>query len=78
MEAPPDPILRPKLAHFMWARGLRLKDLEAPTGRSHEYIRRVCLPFSDPARTVPDDEFIGRVEAYTAGEVSKADFEATP
>lgn len=78
MEPAPDPIHRPKLALFLWERDLRLKDAGEALKRSHEYVRRVCLPFDDPARTIPDDEFLARVEAYTGGLVTKADFEVRP
>jgi hypothetical protein len=77
VEAAPDPILRPKLALFLWERDLRLKAAGQALGRSHEYVRLVCLPFSDPQRTIPDDEFISRVEAFTKGAITRADFEPT-
>jgi hypothetical protein len=74
VEPAPDPIQRPKLALFLWERDLGLKEAGQALGRSHEYVRRVCLPFNDPRRTFPDDEFLARVEAFTEGAVTQADF----
>ena len=74
LKAPP-PIKRPKLAQWLWERGLVFRDVEADLGRSYEYIRQVCLPFSDPARKQPDDAFIERAESFTAGEVTRKDFD---
>ena len=75
VQTPPDPITRPKLALYLWERNLRFRDVEAPLGRSYEYIRLTCLPFNDPKRREPDEEFVGRVQAWTQGAVTAADFQ---
>ena len=74
LDTPPSPIKRPKLALFRWERGLRFRDVEAPLGRSYEHIRQVCLPFGDPARKSPDEALLGKIEAFTQGEVTREDF----
>jgi len=75
LDTPPSPIKRPKLALFLWERGLRFRDVEAPLGRSYEHIRQVCLPFSDPGRKMPDEALLARIEAFTHGQVTKGDFD---
>lgn len=77
LEPAPNPIKRPKLALFLWERGLRFRDVEKALGRSYEHIRQVCLPFADPARKIPDAALLARIETFTDGEVTKKDFEAT-
>lgn len=75
MEQLPPPRSRPAFAQFLWDRGISHRDAAAALDRSHEYVRRICLPFDDPNRRVPDDETLERIGEYTRGEITKRDFE---
>ncbi len=75
MDQAPPIVDRPKLYGFIMARNLQWRDCEAPLGRSHEYIRRVCLPFADPKRIVPPAPFRKRAQDWTAGEITPPDFD---
>lgn len=74
METLPEPRQRPAFAQFLWDRGVSHRVAAAAIERSHEYVRRICLPFGDPKRTVPDQETMRRIEAYTCGAITEKDF----
>jgi hypothetical protein len=65
---------RPLLALWMWERGLKPKDGEAPLRKSYETIRRYCLPYTDPNRQVPDPETMELIVRWTGGEVTPPTF----
>ena len=67
-------VARPTLARWIWERGLELRQVAAGLGCSYEQVRLICLPFGDPKRRVPTTELIERIVAYTAGEITAADF----
>lgn len=72
---------RPKLARFLFERDIAYEAAGRALSRSREWVRFVCLPFSDPRRRVPDKKSMERIVAWTDGEVTPADFyppELTP
>ena len=76
MVCAPDPVLRPRLALFLFERDLTYRDAAEPLQTTHETLRRICLPFSDPGRRVPQRALMGRIVAWTGGEVVPNDFYA--
>lgn len=70
----PAPLNRPKIALFIWQRGLDYHGFGKAVGRTREWARLVCLPFDDPRRRIPDEADLARIYAWTKGEVSPADF----
>jgi hypothetical protein len=73
----PDPQERPRLAHFLWERGMSFRDAALalkPLTRSHEYLRLICLPFGHPKRLQPDAETLARIIEWTGGVIGEADF----
>ena len=75
MEKLTSPRARPALARWLWDRQIPHREAAQALGCSHEHVRRICLPFDDPGRKVPNDALVDRVQAYTDGAVSKSDFE---
>lgn len=75
LEQLPPPRQKPAFALFLWDRGISLRDAATALDRSHEYVRRICLPFGDPNRRLPDEAVLERIAKYTGGEITKADFE---
>lgn len=76
--APPPPVpivVRPKLAFWIWQRALAWREAGGLIGRSHEAVRRYCLPFNHPERSRPDDETRRRIDWITLGEVPPASFD---
>jgi hypothetical protein len=74
LKKPPNPVPRPKLASYIWARGMELKAVGDAIDCSHEHVRRMCLPFGDPNRRVPAEDLMARIVAWTDGEIRPADF----
>lgn len=70
----PDPVLRPRLALFIWERNLDLKVVAEAIGCSHETVRRLCLPFGDSKRRVPAEELMSRILDWTGGQITAGDF----
>lgn len=73
IKAPP-PQPRPKLAWFIFERGLELKVVASALGCSYEQVRLICLPFSDDRRRVPGAGLMERIVAWTDGVVQPIDF----
>lgn len=70
----PDPILKPKLASWMFARSITVAAAATALDCSRQTVRNITRPFGDPGRTVPHDALLERIVAWTAGEVTAADF----
>lgn len=70
----PPPRPRPRLAAFIFDRGLDLKDVGDAIGCSHEQVRLICLPFGDPKRRVPGAELMERIVLWTNRAVTPSDF----
>ncbi len=65
---------RPKFARWIFDRGLDYRVLAGPLRSSHETIRRICLPFDDPGRRVPQRALMERIIELTEGEIAPGDF----
>lgn len=74
----PAPVLRPKLATWLFERGIKPAVAARTLGVGREQARRYCLPFGDPLRAIPRQDVIQRVVDWTRGEVTPADFYAPP
>ena len=74
MQTAPSPDPRPKLAQYLFDRGMTYREASVPLETTHETVRRMCLPFSDPQRRVPRPPLMTRIQAWTQGEISPADF----
>lgn len=74
LSTPPPAKKRPAFAQFLWDRGVSLRAAAGALDRSHEYVRRICLPFGDPQRTIPDEAALERIAVYTGGEITEKDF----
>lgn len=70
----PDIVRKPKLALFIFERDLTLHAVGEAIGCSHEHVRRLCLPFGDPRRRVPDDALMKEIVRWTNGQIGPADF----
>lgn len=71
-----DPCPHPRPAFDAWLR-LHRKDYAwaaERTGRSREFIRRCCLPFSDPLRAKPGGDLVERIIRVTGGAVRADDW----
>ncbi|WP_174302121.1 hypothetical protein [Caulobacter sp. S45] len=77
MPSAPNPKPRPKLAQFLFDRRLTYRDAAEALDVSYETIRRLCLPFVDPARRVPKPPLMARIQAWTSGEVLPQHFYET-
>lgn len=74
MAPPPAPIPRPKLARWLFDRGLSTADAAAALGCSEQTIRNISAPFSAATRTRPRDALIERIVEWTNGDVTAGDF----
>lgn len=74
MNEPPLRVERPKLARWMWERRLKARDAAAPLGVSPEQVRRYCLEFGHPDRSIPGADVLDRIVVWTGGEVTERDF----
>jgi hypothetical protein len=73
LKTAPLPIGRCPLDRFCWERDLKLQDLAAAWGCSHEHARKICLPFRHPDRRPPSPELIERIFDWSGGEIRSAD-----
>lgn len=71
---PPAEIRRPALAHYLWNRGIELREAGAAIGRSHTAVANYCRPFGDARRVEPDPATAKRIELWTRGEVPASSF----
>lgn len=71
---PPAAPLRPKFAHWLHDRRITLRPAAARLNRSREYVRKLLLPFGDPARKVPDEDTLEIIVEWTGGECAASDF----
>ncbi|VTO10653.1 Uncharacterised protein [Brevundimonas vancanneytii] len=70
----PDPILKPKLAGWMFARSISVASAATALGCSRQTVRNISRPFGDAGRTVPHEALLARIVEWTNGEVTAADF----
>lgn len=74
MNETPKPQPRPAFAQWMFERSLKLREAGDALGCSAETVRRMCLPFGDPGRRIPDETMMGRVLEYTSGAITASDW----
>lgn len=70
----PEPLERPSLAEWMWRRDLKPPQVARLLDVSAEQVRRYCLPFGHPNRSLPGGEILKRIERLTDGQVRERDF----
>lgn len=70
----PQPVLKPKLAAWMFERNIAQRAAAAVLRCSKQTISNITQPFGSPARTVPHEDLLGRIVEWTGGEVTAADF----
>lgn len=70
----PSPLIRPRLAKFLWERDISFREAGKALDRTGEWVRLICLPFDDPRRRIPDLQDMERIFAWTGGEVTAGDF----
>ena len=70
----PEPILKPKLAGWMFDRSISAPSAAEALGCSKQTVLNITKAFTDTARTVPRDELLERIVKWTGGEVTAADF----
>jgi len=74
MNTIPEPVERPKLAHWLWTRKLRPPHVAKRLEVTPEAVRRYCLEFGHPDRSVPGADVLARITALTEGQVTERDF----
>ena len=74
MQHIPDPVERPKLAVWLWSRKLKAHQVAASLGVSAEQVRRYCLEFGHPDRSVPGPDVLVKIDGLTSGAVTERDF----
>lgn len=70
----PEPILKPKLASWLFARNIGPQAAAEALGCSKQTVLNITKAFNEPARTVPRDDLMERIVGWTGGEVTAADF----
>lgn len=73
-QAPLPEVPRPKFAHWLFRRRLTARAVAPHLGVSHEQVRRICLPYSDPDWRRPSDSLKAAVSNFTRGEVGDSDW----
>lgn len=74
MRAPPSPIERPKLALWLFDRGVTTAEAAEALGCSEQTVLNMCKPFADAGRTVPREPLLAKIVAWTSGAVTAGDF----
>ena len=65
---------RPKMAMWLWERGLSAADLGRQTNSTRQSASNWLRPFDDPRRVVPSEEVIGICVVLTSGAVTAGDW----
>lgn len=65
---------RPELDAWLRSERVSFRRFGSQIGRSHEYVRRLCLPFGDAGRTVPDEHTAGLIFQATGREIAPPSF----
>jgi hypothetical protein len=74
MRTPPDPVLKPKLAGWMFDRNITVTSAAGELKCSKQTISNITQPFASASRTVPHQDLLERIVAWTGGEVTAGDF----
>lgn len=74
MRAPPSPIARPKLASWLFERGINTAAAAEALECSEQTVLNMCKPFGEASRTVPREALLEKIVAWTEGAVTAVDF----
>lgn len=74
MRSPPAPIARPKLAAWLFERGISNAAAAKVLNTSEQSVTNWCKPFGDPERAVPREAALERIVEWTEGSVTAGDF----
>ena len=77
-DLPPKRGPRPRFATYLFDRGLGPRDVAKMLNCSHEHVRRICLPYDDPAWRAPSGRLKQKIEAWSQGAFKITDWEARP
>lgn len=70
----PEPILKPKLAGWLFDRSISAQAAAEALGCSKQTVLNITKAFSESSRTTPRDDLLARIVRWTQGEVTAADF----
>ena len=70
----PQPVLKPKLAGWMFDRNISQRTAAQALACSKQTISNITQPFSSDTRTVPHEDLLARIVEWTKGDVTAADF----
>lgn len=73
-ETAPPAESRPKLWRYYRERGLTREEVGHAFGRTAEWVRLVCLPFSSDKRRVPSPDDVERGYQWSGGEIRPQDW----
>jgi hypothetical protein len=74
MDQMAEPRERPKMATWLWERGLTAAFLGEKTNSTRQAASNWLRPFDDPRRVVPSEEVIGICVVMTRGVITAADW----
>ena len=74
MRAAPSPISRPKLAAWLFDRGISNAAAAAVLECSEQTVSNMCKPFGEAGRTVPREALLEKIVTWTEGAVTAVDF----
>lgn len=66
---PPAVLDRPPFAFWLWERGINHREAGDVLGKSREWVRSICLPWSDPKRVTPRLAEAMEIEDWTRGAI---------
>lgn len=72
LEFPPKPL--PKLAFWLFERGIPRGLFAERIGRKRQQVDQYCLPFDNPDRDIPVPAVMEQIVELTGGQVTPADF----
>lgn len=74
MQTAPTPIERPKLAAFMFERGIKPAVAAEALHCSEQTVLNMCKAFGEAGRSIPREALLERIVAWTEGAVTAGDF----
>lgn len=68
------PLLRPRFALWLWEREITNIEAAEAVGCHPMTIGRICKPFGDPDRRMPEPSVMERIRELTLGSITPNDF----
>jgi len=68
------PLLRPRFASWLWERDITNVEAAEAVGCHPLTVGRICKPFGDPDRRMPEPPVMERIVELTRGDVTPNDF----